>query len=89
MVDPIERAAENDYLAGGVYKNPYQLYSDDFNLYERGWTQAVKKSDVGLLPKPVKKSEKEFRLLFPRDKEPIYKAPMNSDEAEAYRKRKG
>lgn len=89
MVDPIERAAENDYLAGEVYKNPYKLYCDEFNRYERGWTQAVKKSDVGLLPKPVKKSEMEFRLHFPREKEPVYKAPMNPDAAEEYRKRKG
>lgn len=89
MTDPIERAAENSFLNGDEYSNPYKLYSDEFNRYERGWTQAVKKSDVGLLPKSVRKSEKKFPLVYQIIKEPAYRAPIDPDAAEAYKKRKG
>lgn len=87
-MDLIERAGENSFLSGEGYRNPYKLYSDEFNRYERGWTQAVKKSEVGLLPKPVRNSEKEFPIYL-SDKEPVFKPPINPDAVDAYRKRKG
>ncbi|HYN53646.1 MAG TPA: hypothetical protein VES38_02950 [Methylotenera sp.] len=89
MVDSIERAAENAYLTGEKYLNPYTLNSHEFNCYERGWTQAVKKSDLGLLPKPVVKYEKTFSLNYPKERESAYRTPSDPDSAEAYRNRKG
>lgn len=28
------------------YKNPYELGSDEFNDFERGWVQALKRADL-------------------------------------------
>lgn len=79
MRDEIEFAGEQSCLANETYNNPYPVYSDEFNRYERGWTQAQKKVDVGLLNKQPGKQKTEFPLLYPRDKEPVYKPPYSAD----------
>lgn len=89
MRDEIEAEGEQSCLASEVYSNPYPLYSDEFNRYERGWTQAQKKVDVGLLTKRPGKQKTVFPLLYPRDKEPAYKPPNSPAAAENYRNRKG
>ena len=60
--DEIERAGENSYLNNENYNNPYQLYSDEFNRYERGWTQAAKKVSVGLLTQKRGQQKNQFPL---------------------------
>lgn len=94
IIDEIERAGEQSYLAGESYNNPYAINCDEFNRYERGWTQAQKKSEVGLLPKPKGIQKTEFPLLFSKtDKEPVYCPPTprstDEDAANKYRNRKG
>jgi hypothetical protein len=87
--DEIELAGENSYLNNENYQNPYKLYSDEFNRYERGWTQAMKKVSVGLLTQKPGQQKNEFPLKYPREKEPVYRQPINLDKAEQYRNRKG
>lgn len=67
MDDDIELAGEQSYLANKEYDNPYPIYSDEFNRFERGWTQASKKLAVGLIKPISRKSETEFPLIFDRD----------------------
>jgi hypothetical protein len=58
----IAEKAEKDCLQGKVYSNPYELYTDCFDIYERAWTQAQKQLSVGLLkPLPIE-STKEYPL---------------------------
>lgn len=38
-----ETAARDYFRSGGKYNNPYPNGSDEFNHYERGWTQALKR----------------------------------------------
>lgn len=64
IMDDIELAGEQAYLANKEYDNPYPVYSDEFNRYERGWTQAMKKFAVGLIKPVSRKSETEFPILF-------------------------
>jgi hypothetical protein len=40
----------------GKYINPYEIGSDEFNDFERGWTQALKRSSNQLL--------KSYRLFI-------------------------
>ena len=87
--DEIERAGENSYLNNENYNNPYQLYSDEFNRYERGWTQAAKKVSVGLLTQKRGQQKNQFPLKFPREKEPVYRQPYNQNNADQYKNRKG
>jgi len=63
-MDDIELAGEQAYLENKEYDNPYLIYSDEFNRYERGWTQAMKKFAVGLIKPVSRKSETEFPILF-------------------------
>lgn len=42
----IYKAGEQLYLSGRHYKNPYRLNSPEFNEFERGWTQAMKRDSV-------------------------------------------
>lgn len=88
-VDDIENAGFNSHLNNENYHNPYPLYSDEFNRYERGWTQAQKKVSVGLLTKKSGQQKNEFRLMYSTLKEPEFKKPSNPDKAEQYKNRKG
>jgi hypothetical protein len=38
----IKKGKEDYFAQKGVYKNPYPPASDEFNHYERGWTQSLK-----------------------------------------------
>lgn len=49
----------------GEYHNPYSLYSDEFNLYERGWSQAAKSFDGN------------FPRVSPGESEIIYRLDMS------------
>jgi len=36
---------ESFYKAKGTYANPYKLNSQEFNDFERGWSQALKRCE--------------------------------------------
>jgi hypothetical protein len=38
----IVKGKSDYYTLKGIYKNPYPLASQEFNHYERGWTQSLK-----------------------------------------------
>lgn len=43
-VDEIIRQGKDDYFTNnGVYNNPYRAGSAEFNAYERGWMQSLKR----------------------------------------------
>ena len=44
-LDNIYCEGEQCYFNLGVYKNPYPIGSAEFNEFERGWTQALKRSN--------------------------------------------
>ncbi len=37
----------------------------------------------------IRKSEKEFPLPYPKEREPVYRPKINPNMAEQYKKRKG
>lgn len=41
---PRQRGAREYFLLRGEYRNPYQPGCADFNDYERGWTQSLKRN---------------------------------------------
>jgi hypothetical protein len=62
---------KSDYYAfKGVYKNPYPMASQEFNHYERGWTQSLK-FDGGRL---VEMSNKPAPLPVVPTQAPTYNA---------------
>lgn len=86
ITDEIVDAGERHYFANkGEYLNPYPIGSDEFNRFERGWVQALKKSEVGLLSRPP--SETEFPIRSPSNTAKQPNAPK--EMAERYRSRKG
>lgn len=44
ILDEIYREGEAYYFKKGAYKNPYPNGSNEFNEFERGWTQALKRT---------------------------------------------
>jgi hypothetical protein len=54
MSDEIVREGEKHYFSNkGKLQNPYPVGSDEYNRFERGWVQALKKSEAGLLNSPI------------------------------------
>ncbi len=58
------------YTFKGIYKNPYPTASQEFNHYERGWTQSLK-FDGGKL---VELSNKPAQVPVSPPQEPTYNA---------------
>lgn len=86
MSDDIELEGERYFHAtGGKYKNPYKIYSDEFNRFERGWTQALKKSRMEFGNHPS--GGAEYPILANGESP----NPRNSvkQQAEEYKSRKG
>jgi len=44
-LDEIYREGELQYFKKGTYKNPYPNGTIEFNEFERGWTQALKRTN--------------------------------------------
>lgn len=65
--------------SGGQYRKPYPIYSDAFNRFERGWTQALKKSNSDPIKRPP--SESEY-LFFPNPRNALSsnKSPNTNHE---------
>ncbi len=87
MTDLIEQEGELHYLSNNKYINPYANYSDKFNRFERGWTQAMKKSAVGLIKHRPNGFKSEYPLAF--KSMPSYPSKSVSQQAEEYKRRKG
>jgi hypothetical protein len=66
----------------GVYRNPYPAGTPEFNEFERGWMQSLKK-DEGRL---VSESERQARKL---ERKPQTTYNAGDFNAERYRSRKG
>jgi hypothetical protein len=47
---PRERGFQDYFRLKGHYQNPYSLNSEEFNEYERGWMQSLKRDDGKLIP---------------------------------------
>jgi hypothetical protein len=81
LVEINREGAQKYFTDKGVYKNPYPVGSIEFNEFERGWMQSLKKDEgrlVNALP-PSHHPEKR-RTNVPSDVEM---------QAERYRSRKG
>lgn len=49
-LETIYREGEQHYFSNnGVYVNPYNNGSTEFNEFERGWTQALKRTNGSLI----------------------------------------
>jgi hypothetical protein len=46
---PRQRGEREYFLHRGEYRNPYEVGSADFNAYERGWMQSLKRNDGNLV----------------------------------------
>lgn len=44
----------------GRYVNPYEIGSEEYNSFERGWTQALKRCDEGLLQEYRNESRRDI-----------------------------
>jgi hypothetical protein len=44
-----QRGAREYFVHRGEYRNPYPLGSADFNEYERGWMQSLKRNEGKLV----------------------------------------
>jgi hypothetical protein len=44
-----QRGAREYFAHRGVYRNPYPLGSSDYNDYERGWMQSLKRNEGALV----------------------------------------
>lgn len=51
-LDDIYRDGEQCYLKNEAYKNPYNFGSPEFNAFERGWTQALKRTKGNQISHP-------------------------------------
>lgn len=79
----IKNLGEKKYFQDqGVYRNPYPIGSAEFNDFERGWMQSLKKDDGRLAGKALQGSGTQNPTNF---------AIRNNvdDAAERYRSRKG
>ena len=84
MTDEIILEGARYFHAHGAqnYQNPYPINSDEFNRFERGWTQALKKSYIFSEEHP-RPNKSEYRIIStPEHSDPKQK---NSD----YKNRKG
>jgi len=87
MKDEIVQEGEDSFFADrSKLRNPYPVGSDEYNRFERGWVQAFKKSEAGLLSSPVQ-SKAEYPIR------PIPSKSPNTDQldkaAADYKARKG
>lgn len=66
MPDESEIIAQGkaDYFSHkGVYNNPYKSGPPaDFNAYERGWMQSLKRDDARLVDTPKPDADSQYRI---------------------------
>lgn len=79
---PAFKEGERLYLSGKKYDNPYPSGSDERNIFERGWSQALKR-----VPEAQAKQIEQKRQLEAGGKDAI-KAKVTKAK-EAYLRRKG
>lgn len=55
IIDSIIKTAGNDYFtsAKSNYQNPYSIGTPEFNSYERGWMQALKRDGAKRVYQPM------------------------------------
>lgn len=88
MKDEIVLEGERHYFShNGKLRNPYPIGSDEYNKFERGWVQALKKSEAGLLSSSSRPSESEFPIRS-LSNEPQKKTELEK-QAAMYKARKG
>lgn len=80
---PAFKEGERLYLSGQKYDNPYPSGSVERNIFERGWSQALKR-----VPESQAKQIEQKRELKAGDKNTI-KAKATMKSKEAYLRRKG
>jgi len=69
----------------GHYRNPYPIYSDEFNRFERGWMQALKRSHTDAPNHAT--TDREYRILTTSHKS--MRDPAIEHQAAEYKSRKG
>lgn len=83
-LDKIYREGELYYSQKGTYKNPYPNGSMEFNEFERGWTQALKRTNGSCISASTMGtvfSEKAFNNTSAYEDKKL--------QSELYRSRKG
>ncbi len=83
-LDEIYREGELHYFKKVKYKNPYLSGSDEFNEFERGWTQALKRTNgncIDSLTMGMGPSEKPYNSDSVAEEKKL--------QSELYRNRKG
>ncbi len=88
MKDDIVLEGERHFYSNnGKLRNPYPIGCDEYNRFERGWVQALKKSEAGLLPKPSPAAAFEYPIQPPSNSPSPN--PTLEDQAARYKARKG
>ena len=84
-LDKIYREGASHYSQEGEYRNPYPNGSPEFNEFERGWTQALKRTNASCVRAtlPMASYYPEERISRPS----AYDDPKLSSEL--YKNRKG
>jgi hypothetical protein len=54
---PREQGGRDYFRHKGQYRNPHPSGSTDFNEYERGWMQSLKRDEGKLVPEPPKPAQ--------------------------------
>lgn len=54
---PRDQGGRDYFRHKGQYRNPHPPGSADFNEYERGWMQSLKRDEGKLVPAPPKPSQ--------------------------------
>lgn len=80
---PAFKEGERLYLSGKKYDNPYPSGSEERNIFERGWSQALKR-----VPVDQAKRIEQKRQLEAGGADSI-KAKATMKAKEAYQRRKG
>lgn len=80
---PAFKEGERLYLSGQKYDNPYPSGSDERNIFERGWSQALKR-----IPEDQAKRIEQKRQLEAGGKD-ASKVKATIKAKEAYLRRKG
>lgn len=80
---PAFKEGERLYLSGQKYDNPYPSGSDERNIFERGWSQALKR-----VSESQAKQIEQKRLVETGGRDAM-KAKVVKKAKEAYLRRKG
>lgn len=93
MDDAIYKAGYHSFLIGGGHRNnPYPINSDEYNWFERGWLQALKRSDTTSMQSSsvtIAISDNSFKSKYSEISERKKHSPVVESSYNAYAAAKG